>query len=234
MTLGERIALARKQAGLSQEQLGEKLGVSRQAVSKWESSQTNPDVAYVAQICRLLELSSDWLLLGEEGAWSAAPERCPGCQGIVSGLDQYCPSCGRSLRGGYAILLQAPKPHSYPPIDDLIRLSKSGIFPQGSPLSSPLTRAEAEALLSSAPQVLARGLTKEQLASAWNATIYPNCFLFFQDNGKEDDPEILVGYPRVNPEDLVLTKPREPVSFGMVVLAVIVGIVGGIFLLSIL
>ena len=36
MTLGERIAQARKQAGLSQEQLGEKLGVSRQAVSKWE------------------------------------------------------------------------------------------------------------------------------------------------------------------------------------------------------
>ena len=37
MNLGERIALARKQAGLSQEQLGEKLRVSRQAVSKWES-----------------------------------------------------------------------------------------------------------------------------------------------------------------------------------------------------
>ena len=37
MTLGERIAQARKQAGLSQEQLGEKLGVSRQAISKWES-----------------------------------------------------------------------------------------------------------------------------------------------------------------------------------------------------
>ena len=37
MALSERIALARKQSGLSQEQLGEKLVVSRQAVSKWES-----------------------------------------------------------------------------------------------------------------------------------------------------------------------------------------------------
>ena len=37
MELSERIAKVRKQAGLSQEQLGEKLGVSRQAVSKWES-----------------------------------------------------------------------------------------------------------------------------------------------------------------------------------------------------
>ena len=233
MTLGERIALARKQAGLSQEQLGEKLGVSRQAVSKWESSQTNPDVAYVAQMCRLLEVSSDWLLLGEESACSTAPERCTGCQGIVSGLDQYCPSCGRNLRGGYAILLQAPKSHTYPPIDDLIRLSNSGIFPQGSPLSSPLTRTEAEALLNSAPQVLARGLTKEQLSSTWNATIYPNCFLFFQDNGKEDDPEILAGYPRVDPQSLVSARP-EPMSFGSVVLAVIVGIIGAVVLLMFL
>lgn len=37
MELKERIAMARKQDGLSQEQLGEKLGVSRPAVSKWES-----------------------------------------------------------------------------------------------------------------------------------------------------------------------------------------------------
>ena len=37
MELNERIIQARKQAGLTQEQLGEKLGVSRQAVSKWES-----------------------------------------------------------------------------------------------------------------------------------------------------------------------------------------------------
>lgn len=40
MELKERIALARKQAGLSQEQLGKKLGVSRQAVSKWESGES--------------------------------------------------------------------------------------------------------------------------------------------------------------------------------------------------
>lgn len=66
MELNERIALARKQAGMTQEQLGEQLGVSRQAVSKWESAQTNPDVTYVAQMCRLLGVSAGWLLLGEE------------------------------------------------------------------------------------------------------------------------------------------------------------------------
>ena len=67
MELKDRIALARKQAGLSQEQLGEKLGVSRQAVSKWEAGQSNPDLTYVAEMCRLFGVSSDWLLLGEEG-----------------------------------------------------------------------------------------------------------------------------------------------------------------------
>ena len=140
MTLGERIALARKKAGLSQEQLGEMLGVSRQAVSKWESSQTNPDVAYVAQMCRLLEVSSDWLLLGEE---SFAPARCPGCQSIISGLDQFCPACGRSLHSetqeGYSILLKVPSVTSPSPAADLIRLSKSGIFSNDFPLAKPIT-----------------------------------------------------------------------------------------------
>ena len=110
MELYERIALARKQAGLSQEQLGEKLGVSRQAVSKWESGQTNPDVAYLAEMCRLFGVSSDWLLLGEESAQERAPARCPGCQAIVTGLDRFCPNCGRSLTerledGTYTLVL---------------------------------------------------------------------------------------------------------------------------------
>ena len=43
MELNERIAAVRKAAGLTQEQLGELVGVSRQAVSKWESSQAVPD-----------------------------------------------------------------------------------------------------------------------------------------------------------------------------------------------
>ena len=43
-TLGRRIQEARKAAGLSQESLGERLGVSRQAVSKWESDASVPDL----------------------------------------------------------------------------------------------------------------------------------------------------------------------------------------------
>ena len=44
MTLGEKLKEARKQAGLSQEQLSEKIGVSRSAVAKWETDNGIPDV----------------------------------------------------------------------------------------------------------------------------------------------------------------------------------------------
>lgn len=236
MTLGERIALARKQAGLSQEQLGEKLGVSRQAVSKWESEQTNPDVAYVAQMCRLLGVSSDWLLLGEESARSAAPERCPGCQAIVSGLDRFCPNCGHSLKEsqpkGYTVLLKARKNGDNSAQDDLVRLSKSGIF-HNPPLGRTLSRSEAEELAASAPVVLGQGLTGEQTYLAWDAMIYPSRFLFLQDTD-ETDPQLLAQYPGIDPKDLAMSIPKQPMSFGMTALAVIVGIIGAVILLSFL
>jgi transcriptional regulator with XRE-family HTH domain len=235
MSLGERIALARKQAGLSQEQLGDKLGVSRQAVSKWESDQTNPDVAYVAQMCRLLGVSSDWLLLGEESAQTAAPARCPGCQAIVSGLDRYCPSCGRSLQGGpetpqgYTLFL---KTGDFSAREDLIRLSNTGIFSKDSPLYKPLTWDDTQTLIDSAPIVLARGLSTQQVKTLWDKLYNPGLFTFFQDC-EEEDLQVLKTYPGIDPSTLP-QPPREPLSFGMVVLAVVLGVVGGIFLLSIL
>ena len=47
MKLAERIQYLRKMKGISQEELAEKAGVSRQAVSKWESDQSTPDVEKV-------------------------------------------------------------------------------------------------------------------------------------------------------------------------------------------
>ena len=71
MELNERIAQMRKENGLTQEQFGEQLGVSRQAVSKWESGQANPDVGYVTEMCRKFSVSADWLLMGREPSASA-------------------------------------------------------------------------------------------------------------------------------------------------------------------
>ena len=97
MELKDRIAAVRKAAGLTQEQLGELLGVSRQAVSRWESGQTSPDAATLAALCEKLRVSADYLLLGKEPAaqngGNAAPfQHCPLCGEAVFG--SACPQCG--------------------------------------------------------------------------------------------------------------------------------------------
>lgn len=65
MTLGGRIARLRKERGLSQEALAELVGVSRQAVSKWELDEAQPDAAKIVLLAQALEVSTDQLLLGE-------------------------------------------------------------------------------------------------------------------------------------------------------------------------
>ena len=65
MRIGERIQRYRKQAGLSQEQLAAQLSVSRQAVSKWETGESMPDLAKVVQMSELFGVSTDALLKGE-------------------------------------------------------------------------------------------------------------------------------------------------------------------------
>lgn len=57
MTLGEKLKEARKQAGLSQEQLSEKLGVSRSAVAKWETDNGITDVDNLKILSKLLNVS---------------------------------------------------------------------------------------------------------------------------------------------------------------------------------
>ena len=62
MTLGEKIRLARKRSGLSQQQLAEKLCVSRSAIAKWETDKGMPDVENLKLLSRLLQVSLDALL----------------------------------------------------------------------------------------------------------------------------------------------------------------------------
>lgn len=62
MTLGEKLKEARKNAGLSQEQLAEKLCVSRAAVAKWETDKGIPDIMNLKAISTLLDTSIDALL----------------------------------------------------------------------------------------------------------------------------------------------------------------------------
>ena len=62
MTLGQRIQGLRKQHGMSQEALGDALGVSRQAVSKWEGDNGIPELDTLIAMSRLFGVSTDYLL----------------------------------------------------------------------------------------------------------------------------------------------------------------------------
>ena len=62
MTIGEKIYQLRTMAGISQEELAEKISVSRQSVSKWEMSQALPQIDKVLQLCDLFGISTDTLL----------------------------------------------------------------------------------------------------------------------------------------------------------------------------
>lgn len=67
MTFAEKLKNIRKQAGMSQEQLAEKLGVSRQAVTKWETDAGIPDIENIMAISALFDISIDELLSNEKG-----------------------------------------------------------------------------------------------------------------------------------------------------------------------
>ena len=64
MNLADRIQQLRKSRGISQEELADRIGVSRQAVSKWESGQTSPDLEKIVLLSDYFEVTTDYLLKG--------------------------------------------------------------------------------------------------------------------------------------------------------------------------
>ena len=62
----EQIAVLRKSKALTQSELGERLGVSFQAVSKWERGETLPDITLLPDLAKILETTIDFILLGSE------------------------------------------------------------------------------------------------------------------------------------------------------------------------
>ena len=66
--VGQQIAVIRKNKGITQAELGERLNISFQAVSKWERGETLPDTAILADLAGVLETTVDNLLLGGQKA----------------------------------------------------------------------------------------------------------------------------------------------------------------------
>jgi len=62
MKLSDKILKLRKQSGMSQEELAEKLNVSRQAISRWEVGSAQPDASNVLQLSKLFGVTADYLL----------------------------------------------------------------------------------------------------------------------------------------------------------------------------
>ena len=70
-TIGKRIAALRREKSMKQDELAEKLGVTPQAVSKWENDQTCPDISLLPPLAEILGVSVDELLSGKKDSPSA-------------------------------------------------------------------------------------------------------------------------------------------------------------------
>ena len=73
-TMGKRIAAFRKEKGMTQEELAERMGISAQAVSKWETDLSCPDVGSIPQLAEVLEVSLDDLIGAEKKGPVILPE----------------------------------------------------------------------------------------------------------------------------------------------------------------
>ena len=65
MTLGERLQRLRRARGMTQEQLAERIGVSRQSLSGWENDAALPDTVHVVALAELFGVTTDYLLMGK-------------------------------------------------------------------------------------------------------------------------------------------------------------------------
>ena len=74
MKLNEKIIYSRKKAGMSQIDLADALGVSRQSVSKWETGESNPDITKLPALAKALGVSIDWLLSEDAQEKAPAPD----------------------------------------------------------------------------------------------------------------------------------------------------------------
>ena len=110
MTMGEKILNMRKARGWNQEELAERIGVTRQAVSRWESGAAKPDADKIIAICDLFGVSADYLLRDQysgEGSNLKTEKQSVAALGAkVQSLDQgQQAACTAALIGGVIMFL---------------------------------------------------------------------------------------------------------------------------------
>ncbi len=77
MKLHEKIYYCRKKTGMSQEVLAEKIGVSRQAISKWETGDAMPELSKLKSLCDVFGVTADWMISEDE------PEETPKKEPVI-------------------------------------------------------------------------------------------------------------------------------------------------------
>ena len=75
--IGLKIAYYRKLQGMTQEELAEKVGVSRQAVSKWETGEAQPEITKLKALADVFGVTTDFLLDDSKDSFTSAPEAKP-------------------------------------------------------------------------------------------------------------------------------------------------------------
>ena len=109
MTLGERLTALRKGAGLSQEQMAAELNVSRQAISKWETDQSAPELEKLMALAELFSVSTDELLGRKVLQKETQPETAKKSDGADAltraAFSRRCLTLGWATMAGAAVLL---------------------------------------------------------------------------------------------------------------------------------
>ena len=109
MTLGERLTALRKGAGLSQEQMAAELNVSRQAISKWETDQSAPELEKLMALAERFAVSTDELLGRKVPQKETQPETAKKPDGADAltraAFSRRCLTLGWATMAGAAVLL---------------------------------------------------------------------------------------------------------------------------------
>ena len=223
--------------------------MSRQAVSKWEGGQANPDIQYVIRMSQLLGVSTDWLLLGDQPENDAAPPaRCPGCRAVVNSTDVFCPQCGKRLKappeenyrdGRFTLVIKGGEGDYDRIRGGLVELYNSSPLPEDAIIPDGLVRGKADwpsmsDLANAHAAIIARNVPYETVK--WAVDLFQErCPILVYPEGSGDTVEQLLPLaPLPMSQSKKRQDPSQPLSFGGMVAAVIVGVIAALLILSFL
>jgi transcriptional regulator with XRE-family HTH domain len=121
MDIGDRMLKARKQAGLTQQRVGEAIGVHKSSVSQYESNQSRPTLENLVAFCELTNISLDWLILGRETPKNSIDKRI---NDLPEALREYVMEALKLAESAKQVLpvqfLRAPTSETYLEFSDLL------------------------------------------------------------------------------------------------------------------